>query len=480
MQTYGKFENGKVKMQTSPLTVRRNQISISAEKRGSAAALFTQSVSDHIDRQRRHVLELEREALSLESEIRSLKKQTHDIEEAIKGKNDSPSAVQVLRWDIAQATRSLVLLCTTYMSEAEKSEQIVMQIIAGMNDTPKSRLKLSLPIIDRVMCFSIVDRPGPQEVLHQFLRSYESAICEIVEIPDGDIAISIATPDKEEVDALKLVFSVTREAADRLASRIEELATQAHAAVSKDIQTLLSVTRTVVIDTDSGGSSPSKRINNVNSPKSVTKPVSPPFPVHEKTLHTVPESSVGPPRNVMSAQDSAPDSPTETEDSPRSPSVRERISALEKMASGPSREPDIVSGSLRMASNYHRQTASFFDNNSNLEPSATGESATAAATRQNKSGWGIKAPTPERRPSTVESSVSQALPSNPANSNATLILNQATIAFEQELPTPDPFMDEREETAEVDESLSIDEGSSVRSRLTMRSAQPSFISSMRK
>ena len=424
-------------MQTSPLHVRRNQKSISAEKRNSAEALHAFSVSDHIDRQRRHVLELERESLSLESEIRALKKQMHDMDIAIQSKSGTTSSVESSCSDIEKITRSLILLSSTYMSGHELADKLVLQIVGALSsarpalhpDMPnvgsvvspatKSLLRLDLPLFEDVICAAIVDMPGPGHALESYLRTYEKGVCEILGISVGAVRIFSSKNDEEEHDALRLLFRLSKEQADVFAIRIEEAVAASPDQLQKSVRVLVSSTRSVIIDAaDSGGGSPSRRISNINSPAS--KPRESHGSLGEAAkiisavgaLITIPESTMDPSIPV----------PEAGEERPRSPSVKERITALEK-SSGSSRVSEPAPGSLRMVARFHRQTASFFENSEDKKPpSVVQDSPGVVDDQPMRSGWGIKAPTPERRPSTSEHMAKKVFPPFNSETNATLVV----------------------------------------------------------
>lgn len=404
------------RMPPSPIPVRRNQASIASKHRSSHDSRYGSVISDHIDRQRRHVLELEAEALWLESEIRSLKTQSHELEKSIAKENESVLNAETVSGEIRSVTASIVLVCTAYMSHQKESEMFI-SAIANREREKGMLLPLNpLPVTVLDGQFTVVvDVPPTSHSMSDYLKKVDEAVHELVEATAQEIVLFSATQDQVELDALRIIFHLSHELADKLSSRVEELAELSSDQYSTKERFLMNVARTFVFDgleIASAPTSPAARSDGRNSPakKFATRQASP-KPKEIKSTLGLPKRSAGgdspPPEKTSSDV-----TPSSEEALPPSPSVKDRVNELERR----NRRDDTASvgNSTRGTElsstkpNVRGSLASTSKDERNIPTREDAPTINSVTLGEAKTGWGVKAPTPDRRSSIPNESSSAA------------------------------------------------------------------------
>lgn len=391
-------------MPLSPVSVRRNQAHISAKHRRSKDAEYGTVISDHIDRQRRHVLELEAEALWLESEIRSLTSQCSELKKTIARETELLDANAVLSQEMKSVTTCLTLVCTAYMSGQKDSDMIVTTVSNRVRQPspPDDILPVPAPLLDGQFTV-VVDVPPANQSMGEYLKKLDDAVHDILNVTPRQVLLFNASQDQKELGALRVVFHLSHELAEKLSIHIEQLAESSANNYTANERFLMSVSRTFIFDgleVTSAPSSPVGRAHGGNSPprKFVTKQLSPKakdLPVAAELSRALFESSAMPEKPVLAVKPNVSE-----DDPPPSPSVKDRISELERRNRRDADQSGSNSGKLTSRSSVAPSVspaAPSVARGDRSPPSIDEPQPVQAITSEAKSGWGVKAPTPDRR-----------------------------------------------------------------------------------
>jgi hypothetical protein len=235
-------------MPKSPGSVRRTQQSIILAKENSSSGKCADVISHHIDRQRRHVLELEKESLWLESEIRSLRLQCKDLDEQIAGLSGAEASAESVLKDIQATTDSVIFMCTAYLFSKSDVNSIVKDI-CGQLPVQSNPTALD-PDTAFAKALAIVDLPPSSQPIQEYVKAYRSALCTVLESSESTIRLVDIREDRSS-GTIHLTFGLPEELSERLSLIFEEVMnSKAHSNHSSAIRLLMRVTHTIELQTD--------------------------------------------------------------------------------------------------------------------------------------------------------------------------------------------------------------------------------------
>lgn len=223
----------------TPPHIRRSQQVIESKHHHSELHSPAAVISQNIDKQRRHVLELEKETLWLQSEINSLTRQLVAIDESIKTKQNSPSENVRIFAETENVTNSIVKLCAAWMFSPGTRRN---------PGTPPASVTSDSRITERsstdllTVCSGLIDAPSTGRVddhLGAFARSLNDSL-------HLQVSIVHAAPEKDST--FRVLFVVPGVDATGLSKMFEVLMSTAEDKLPPGGKFLLDVTHSIEVD----------------------------------------------------------------------------------------------------------------------------------------------------------------------------------------------------------------------------------------